>query len=81
MKESRLLGILFYLIEKRTVTATELSQLFEVSVRTIYRDIAALEQLKIPIYTTTGRFGGIHLVENFIIDRSYNLICMDALEV
>lgn len=52
---SRLTAILTQLQSKRLVTATELAKKYEVSVRTIYRDIRALEASGIPILTEEGR--------------------------
>ena len=51
MQESRLFRIVYYLIEKGKSTAPELAQKFEVSVRTIYRDIDVISSAGIPIYT------------------------------
>lgn len=51
------------------MTAAELAQRFEVSVRTIYRDIDTLSMAGIPIYTTKGRNGGISLTEQFVLDK------------
>jgi len=62
MKESRLFKIVYYLLNKGQASATELAERFEVSVRTIYRDIDALSGAGIPIYTQTGRNGGIRLM-------------------
>ncbi|KAI4447656.1 hypothetical protein C823_002175 [Eubacterium plexicaudatum ASF492] len=56
--------ILYYLLDKGTVTAPELAKKFEVSVRTIYRDIDMLSGAGIPVYITTGHGGGIHLFDN-----------------
>lgn len=70
MSESRLFKILYYLLDKGTVTAPELAKRFEVSVRTIYRDIDMLSGAGIPIYTTTGHGGGIHLFDNFVLKKS-----------
>lgn len=70
MQESRLFRIVYYLIEKGKSTATELSQKFEVSVRTIYRDIDVISSAGIPIYATQGKNGGIIIDENFTLDRS-----------
>lgn len=60
---SRLTAILTTLQGKRLSTATELSQKFQVSVRTIYRDIRALESAGIPIFTEEGK--GYSLVEGY----------------
>ncbi|WP_026885586.1 helix-turn-helix transcriptional regulator [Clostridium beijerinckii] len=70
MKSNRLFEILMILLDKRKVTSTELAKKFEVSVRTIYRDVETLSTSGIPIYTTTGKNGGIHLMENYVLDRS-----------
>ena len=60
MQESRLFKIVYYLLDKGRATAPELAEYFEVSVRTIYRDIDALSGAGIPIYAETGRNGGIY---------------------
>ena len=54
MQESRLFRIVYYLIEKGKSTAPELAQKFEVSARTIYRDIDVISSAGIPIYATGG---------------------------
>jgi len=69
MSNSRLFKILYYLLEKGQATAAELAAAFEVSIRTIYRDVEALSGAGIPIYAETGRNGGIHLLDNFILDK------------
>ena len=66
---NRLLGIIYFLLNKGTVTAGELAQRFEVSVRTIYRDIEALSMAGIPVYTKKGKNGGISLTEQFVLDK------------
>ena len=60
-----------YQREKSTSSATapELAAQFEVSQRTIYRDIDALSSAGIPVYTEPGRNGGICLLHDFILDR------------
>lgn len=70
MQESRLFKIVYYLIEKGKSTAPELAQKFEVSVRTIYRDIDVISSAGIPIYATQGKNGGIIIDENFTLARS-----------
>lgn len=57
-------------MEKETTTAAELADRFEVSTRTIYRDIETLSQAGIPIYTTQGKGGGISLTDRFILNKS-----------
>lgn len=69
MKNGRLFEILYLLVEKRAVTAGELARRFEVSERTIYRDIDALSAAGIPVYTQRGQGGGIRLMDQFVLDR------------
>ena len=66
---NRLLGIVYTLLNKETVTATTLAERYEVSVRTIYRDIEVLSQAGIPVYTRKGKNGGICLMEQFVLDK------------
>ena len=70
MQESRLFKILYYLLDKGHATAPELAEKLEVSVRTIYRDIDALSGAGIPVYAETGRNGGIHLMNDFVLDKA-----------
>ncbi len=70
MQESRLFKIVYYLLDKGQATAPELAEKFEVSVRTIYRDIDALSGAGIPIYAEAGRNGGIHLMNDFVLDKA-----------
>ena len=70
MKESRLFKIMYYLLDKGQATAPELAEKFEVSVRTIYRDIDALSGAGVPIYTEAGRNGGIHLMNDFVLNKA-----------
>ncbi len=70
MQISRLFEILYILMNKKTVTAKELAERFEVSQRTIYRDIDTLALAGIPVYTSKGKGGGIRLVEDFVLNKS-----------
>lgn len=70
MQESRLFKIVYYLLDKGQATATELAEKFEVSVRTIYRDVDALSGAGIPIYAEAGRNGGIHLMNDFVLNKA-----------
>ncbi len=70
MKDNRLFRILYYILEKGKVTASELADKFEVSVRTIYRDIDSLSSSGIPIYATQGKGGGIEIAEDFVLSKS-----------
>lgn len=66
----RLFQIVYLLLDKKQVTAKELSNILEVSTRTIYRDVETLSMAGIPIYTNKGKGGGISLLDNFIINKS-----------
>ena len=70
MIESRLLQILFILMEKGSVTAPDLAERFEVSARTIYRDIDALSAAGIPVYAVRGKGGGIFIQENYVLNKA-----------
>lgn len=70
MQESRLFRIVYCLLEKGQATASELAERFEVSVRTIYRDIDSLSAAGIPIYAESGRNGGIRLMPDFVLDQT-----------
>ncbi|MEV5318889.1 YafY family protein [Streptomyces sp. NPDC052687] len=68
MKSDRLLSILLLLQTRGRVTATELAERLEVSVRTIYRDIESLSAAGVPVYAERGRHGGIGLLAGFRTD-------------
>ena len=70
MKIDRLIGILSVLLQQERVTAPELSRRFEVSRRTINRDIEDLCRAGIPIVTAQGQNGGISIMEGYRIDRT-----------
>jgi len=70
MKLDRLLGILTVLLQKDRVTAPELARRFEVSRRTIGRDIDTLCRAGIPVVTYQGVGGGISVAEGFKLDKS-----------
>lgn len=65
----RLISIIYILMNKGTVTAGELAERFEVSVRTIYRDIESLSMAGIPVYCKKGKNGGISLTEEFVLNK------------
>ncbi|MEB7792168.1 helix-turn-helix transcriptional regulator [Enterococcus faecalis] len=69
MNIERLFGIVYYILNHKKATTAELSNLFEVSVRTINRDINKLSSIGIPIYTEVGRNGGVYLLDNFVLDK------------
>ena len=70
MKLDRLLGILTTLLQNDRMTAPELAEKFEVSRRTIGRDIDALCIAGIPVVTHQGIGGGISIAEGFKLDKS-----------
>ena len=70
MKDNRLFRILYYILEKEKVTANELADKFEVSIRTIYRDIDSISSVGVPIFTTQGKGGGIKIDNEFILNKS-----------
>jgi len=70
MQINRLFEIVYILLNKKTTTAKELAERFEVSVRTIYRDIDTLSSAGIPIYASQGKGGGIALLDDYILNKS-----------
>lgn len=70
MQINRLFNILYILLNQKNITARQLADQFEVSVRTIYRDIDVLCQSGIPIYTSKGKGGGIGILSNFVLNKS-----------
>lgn len=70
MKLDRLIGILSVLLQREQVTAPELAERFEVSRRTINRDVEALCAAGIPLVTRQGCGGGISIMEGYRVDRT-----------
>lgn len=70
MKLDRLVSILVLLLRREKVQAKELAEIFEVSVRTILRDVEAINQAGIPIVTWQGPNGGIGIAEGYRLDKS-----------
>ena len=70
MQINRLLEIVYVLLEKKQVTAKQLSEQFGVSQRTIFRDIDILSVAGIPVYAEKGKGGGISLLPEFVLDKS-----------
>ena len=66
---NRQLEMVYILMNKGSVTAEELAEHFEVSTRTVYRDIDSLSMAGIPVYANRGKGGGIRLMEHFVLDR------------
>lgn len=67
---NRLFQMVYLLMEKPQMTAKELAGIFEVSERTIYRDIDKLTLAGIPVYTSQGKHGGISILPNYVLNKS-----------
>lgn len=70
MKINRLFEIVYLLLDKHRITARELADRFEVSTRTIYRDVEDLSAAGIPIYMSKGKNGGISLLPDYILNKT-----------
>ncbi|MEK5024430.1 helix-turn-helix transcriptional regulator [Paenibacillus sp. FSL M7-1046] len=70
MKIDRLLSIVILLMNRPLIQAKELADMFEVSARTIYRDIDSINNAGIPVVTYQGANGGIGLMEGYRLDRN-----------
>lgn len=71
MRIDRMLSITVMMLNRDRVTARELAEKFEVSIRTIYRDLQAIDQAGIPITSYSGNRGGYGIMDTFRIDRQY----------
>lgn len=69
MRIDRMLALIVMLLNKERITAREIADKFEVSVRTIYRDVEAINLAGIPVITFSGNHGGFGIMENYKIDR------------
>ncbi len=69
MKVDRLVSMIMILLEKERIGAQELADMFEVSPRTIYRDIEAINMAGIPVRAISGVGGGFEIMQNYKIDR------------
>ncbi len=70
MQINRLFQIIYILLENKLVTAGELAERLNVSVRTIYRDIENLSSAGIPVYMSKGKGGGISILPDFILNKA-----------
>ncbi len=69
MKIDRLVSIILILLDKKRIGAQELADMFEVSPRTIYRDIDSINMAGIPVRSTAGVGGGFEIMEKYKIDK------------
>jgi predicted DNA-binding transcriptional regulator YafY len=69
VKIERLLAIIVLLLNRRKITARELAERFEVSIRTIYRDIATLNGAGIPVISSQGQAGGLAIPDGYKLSR------------
>ncbi|TLW93046.1 YafY family transcriptional regulator [Saccharomonospora piscinae] len=65
MRAERLVALLFTLQSRRSATVAELATALGVSSRTMHRDLAALQAAGVPLWTETGRYGGVRLVDGW----------------
>ena len=70
MQINRLFEMLHMMLNKKNITAKELSEYFEVSLRTVYRDVETLASAGIPVYSLRGKNGGIRLLEGYTLNKS-----------
>jgi predicted DNA-binding transcriptional regulator YafY len=71
MKVDRLVSIIMILLDKERIGAQELADMFEVSPRTIYRDIDAINMAGIPVCSTSGVGGGFEIMPKYKIDNKF----------
>jgi predicted DNA-binding transcriptional regulator YafY len=69
MKIDRLVSIIMVLLDKERIGAQELADMFEVSLRTIYRDIDTINLAGIPVSSISGVGGGFEIMQNYKIDK------------
>lgn len=70
MKSGRLFEMLYLLLQRERISAKEFSERLGVSTRTVFRDVEALSMAGVPIYTCSGKGGGISLLPDFLLDRT-----------
>lgn len=69
MKVDRLVSIILILLEKKRIGARELADMFEVSTRTIYRDIDAISLAGLPVCSSPGVGGGFEIMQDYKMDK------------
>lgn len=70
MKVDRLISMIMILLDKKRVSAQALADMFEVSPRTIYRDIDAINMAGIPVRSTSGVGGGFEIMEEYKLEKN-----------
>lgn len=70
MSANRLFRTVYLLLEHGQLTAEQLAEQLNVSVRTVYRDVDALSGAGVPVYTSQGKGGGVALMEGYVLDRA-----------
>lgn len=71
MKIDRLVSIIMILLDKKRIGAQELADIFEVSPRTIYRDIDAINMAGIPVRSASGVGGGFEIMQEYKMDKKF----------
>lgn len=71
MKIDRLISIIMILLEKKRIGAQELADLFEISKRTIYRDIDTICMAGIPVVSTPGSLGGFEIMSGYKVKNNF----------
>ena len=71
MKIDRLVSIIMILLNRERIGAQALADLFEVSPRTIYRDIDAINMAGIPVRSTSGVGGGFEIMQEYKLDKKF----------
>lgn len=71
MKIDRLVSIIMILLNKERISAQELAVMFEVSPRTIYRDIDTINMAGIPVRATSGVGGGFEIMPEYKMDKTF----------
>ena len=70
MKTDRLVSIILILLDKKRIDAQALAEIFEVSLRTIYRDMDAINMAGIPVRSTPGVGGGFEIMPQYKLDKN-----------
>jgi predicted DNA-binding transcriptional regulator YafY len=70
MRVNRLLEMTTLLLKRKTIPAREFAERFQVSIRTVYRDVEDLSSAGVPVFMTKGKGGGISLLDTFTLDKT-----------